>query len=90
MLWRIQKDTGIVSDSQLISVDQLEDHMADMPADNLKEIKIDVHNFLDYCPNTRHGVEYISHIFGIVRINELVILPSRYLKLWHSTYKITS
>lgn len=79
-----------MSDGQLTSVDQLEDHVADMLADDFKELKIDIQNFLDYCPKTRHGKEYISHIFGIVRINELVILPSRYLKLWHSTYKITS
>ncbi|XP_021458168.2 histone-lysine N-methyltransferase Smyd1 [Oncorhynchus mykiss] len=77
VLWRIQKDTGIVSDSQLTSVDQLEDHVADMPADNLKELKIDVHNFLDYCPNTRHGVEYISHIFGIINCNGFTLSDQR-------------
>ncbi|KAK6305330.1 hypothetical protein J4Q44_G00241100 [Coregonus suidteri] len=80
VLWRIQKDTGIVSDGQLTSVDQLEDHVADMLADDLKELKINVQNFLDYCPKTRHGMEYISHIFGIINCNGFTLSDQRGLQ----------
>uniref|UniRef100_A0A3P8YGV6 [histone H3]-lysine(4) N-trimethyltransferase n=1 Tax=Esox lucius TaxID=8010 RepID=A0A3P8YGV6_ESOLU len=80
VLWRVQKDTGIVSDSQLISVDQLQDHLADMSTDSLKELKINVQNFLDYCPNTKHGSEYISHIFGIINCNGFTLSDQRGLQ----------
>ncbi|XP_035628147.1 histone-lysine N-methyltransferase Smyd1-like isoform X1 [Oncorhynchus keta] len=80
VLWRIQKDTGIVSDGQLTSVDQLEDHVADMLAEDFKELKIDMQNFLDYCPKTRHGKEYISHIFGIIKCNGFTLSDQRGLQ----------
>lgn len=71
LLWRIHKDTGIASDSQLISVDQLEDHVADLSEDDLKKFKTDVHTFQGYWSYGRkqHTVDYISHIFGIVCMN---------------------
>ena len=71
LLWRIHKDTGIVSDSQLISVDQLEDHVADMSEDDLKKLKTDVHTFQEFWSygSKHHSVDYISHIFGIVSMN---------------------
>ncbi|KAG7249060.1 hypothetical protein CRUP_009899, partial [Coryphaenoides rupestris] len=67
MLWRIQKDTGIVSDSQLTSVDELLDHVTDLTDEDRVELQIDVHNFMDYWPKSarQHPVEYVSHIFGI-------------------------
>lgn len=70
MLWRIQKDTGIVSDGQLISVDELLDHVSDLTDEDRVELQIDVHHFTDYWPKSarQHPVEYVSHIFGIVNI----------------------
>ena len=71
MLWRIQKDTGVVSDGQLTSVDELLDHVSDLTDEDRQELQIDVHNFVDYWPKNarqQHPVEYISHIFGIVNI----------------------
>uniref|UniRef100_A0A671Y9Z1 [histone H3]-lysine(4) N-trimethyltransferase n=1 Tax=Sparus aurata TaxID=8175 RepID=A0A671Y9Z1_SPAAU len=67
VLWRIHKDTGIASDSQLVSVDQLEDHMADLPEEDLKKLESDVHTFQGYWSYGRkqHAAEYISRIFGI-------------------------
>lgn len=71
VMWRIHKDTGIVSDSQLVSVDELEDHVADLPEEDLKRLKTDVHNFLEYWSYGRkqHSIDEMSHIFGIVRMN---------------------
>lgn len=67
-LWRIHKDTGIVSDSQLVSVDHLEAHVADLPEGDLKQLKADVHTFLEYCSYGRKqpSVDDVSHILGIV------------------------
>lgn len=82
VLWRIQKHTGIVSDGQLTSVDALEDHVADLPADGLKELTTDVHNFLDYWPNNlrQHTAEYISQIFGIINCNGFTLSDQRGLQ----------
>ena len=71
VLWRLHKDTGIVSDSQLLSVDQLQDHVADYPEEDLKQLKTNVDKFLEYWSYGRkqHSVDYISHMFGIVSLN---------------------
>ncbi|XP_037608341.1 histone-lysine N-methyltransferase SMYD1a [Sebastes umbrosus] len=82
VLWRTQKDTGIVSDSQLISVDQLEDHVADLPEEELKRLNNDVHTFQEYWSYGRkqHSVDYISHIFGIIKCNGFTLSDQRGLQ----------
>ncbi|XP_031143150.1 histone-lysine N-methyltransferase SMYD1a [Sander lucioperca] len=82
VLWRIYKDTGIVSDSQLISVDQLQDHVADLPEEDLKQLKTDVHTFLEYwsCGRQQHSADYISHIFGIIKCNGFTLSDQRGLQ----------
>ncbi|XP_071763008.2 histone-lysine N-methyltransferase SMYD1a [Centroberyx gerrardi] len=82
VLWRIQKDTGIVSDGQLTSVEQLQEHVADLPEDDLKELKMDVHNFLKYWPHSsrQHPAEHISHIFGIISCNGFTLSDQRGLQ----------
>lgn len=74
VMWRIHKDTGVASDSQLLSVEELEDHVADLPEDHLKRIDTDVHVFLQYwsCGRTKHSLDEIAHIFGIVRTSRCV------------------
>ncbi len=63
----------MVSDMQLTTLEELEDHVADMQEDELKELKVDIHNFLDYWPRTskQHTIDDISHIFGVVRLSVL-------------------
>lgn len=70
-MWRIHKDTGIASDSQLVSVEQLEDHVADLSEKELERVNTDVKSFLEYWSYGRkkHSVDEVSHILGIVRIN---------------------
>lgn len=82
VLWRIHKDTGIVSDTQLVSVDQLEDHVADLPEEDLKQLDIDVHNFLEYWSygSKKHSTNYISHIFGIIKCNGFTLSDQRGLQ----------
>ncbi|XP_061836643.1 histone-lysine N-methyltransferase Smyd1-like [Nerophis lumbriciformis] len=71
VLWRLHKDTGIVADNQMISVEQLENHVSDLPEDSLKKLGTDVQSFLEYWSYGRkqHSVDYILHIFGILKCN---------------------
>ena len=68
IMWRLDKEGGVMSDMQMTSLDDLENHISDMPEDDLKELKVDIHNFLDYWPRNskQHRVDDISHIFGVV------------------------
>ncbi|XP_044190359.1 histone-lysine N-methyltransferase SMYD1a [Thunnus albacares] len=82
LLWRIHKDTSIVSDSQLIAVDKLEDHVADMSEDDLKKLKTDVHTFQQFWSygSKHHSDDYISHIFGIIKCNGFTLSDQRGLQ----------
>lgn len=70
ILWRVDKEGSVVSDMQLTTLEELEDHIADMQEDELKEFKVDIHNFLDYWPRNskQHTIDVVSHIFGVVRL----------------------
>ncbi|XP_034565801.1 histone-lysine N-methyltransferase SMYD1a [Notolabrus celidotus] len=82
VLWRIHKDTGVASDSQLVSVEQLEDHVSDMSEEDLKKMKTDVQNFQEYWSYGRkkHSAEEISHIFGIIKCNGFTLSDQRGLQ----------
>lgn len=71
----------MASDSQLVAVDQLQDHLNDLPEDELTKLETDVQTFLRYwsCGTKQHSAEYISHIFGIVS------KTSSDMKLWSSS-----
>lgn len=74
LMWRLDKEGSVVSDMQLTTVEELEDHVADMQEDEIRELKVDIHNFLDYWPRNskQHNIDDISHIFGVVRIDALL------------------
>ncbi|XP_020495680.2 histone-lysine N-methyltransferase SMYD1a [Labrus bergylta] len=82
VLWRIHKDTGIASDSQLVSVDQLEDHVSDLSEEDLKQMKTNVQSFQEYWSYGRkkHSAEEISHIFGIIKCNGFTLSDQRGLQ----------
>ncbi|XP_064164045.1 histone-lysine N-methyltransferase SMYD1a isoform X2 [Anguilla rostrata] len=82
ILWRMQKDGGVASDAQLTTLEELEDHVADMPEEDLKELKIDVHNFLDYWPRggRQYPVDSISHIIGVINCNGFTLSDQRGLQ----------
>ncbi|XP_036382478.1 histone-lysine N-methyltransferase SMYD1b isoform X1 [Megalops cyprinoides] len=82
ILWRIEKEGEVVSDTQLTTLEDLEDHVADMLADDLKDLKVDIHNFLDYWPRNskQHKVDYISHIFGVINCNGFMVSDQRGLQ----------
>lgn len=68
-MWRTDKEGSVVSDLQLSTMDELEDHISDMPEEDMKDLKVDIHNFLDFWPHSSkpHTVDGISHILGVVR-----------------------
>ncbi|MEQ2199409.1 hypothetical protein XENOCAPTIV_025592 [Xenoophorus captivus] len=76
------KDQGLASDSQLVAVDQLQDHIKDLPEDELKKLATDVKNFLRYwsCGTKQHPAEYISHIFSLIKSNGLTLPDQRGLQ----------
>ncbi|XP_034048683.1 histone-lysine N-methyltransferase SMYD1a [Thalassophryne amazonica] len=82
IMWRKHKDSGVVSDSQLVSVDQLVDHVNDLSEEGLSQLKSDVHNFLEYWSygSKQHSTEYISHIFGIIQCNGFTVSDQRGLQ----------
>lgn len=67
-LWRLQKHKGKVSDTQLTTLDLLQDHISDMTPEDIKRFEMDMDNFLTYWPHNskQYGADYISHIFGLV------------------------
>lgn len=67
-LWRMQKHKGKIFDTQLTSLDLLEDHMSAMTADDLKRLKVDADNFQEYWQGNgkQYNTDYVSHIFGVV------------------------
>lgn len=82
IFWRMDKEGGIASDLQLTSIDDLEDHVSDMPEEDLKQLKIDIHNFLDYWPRNSkpHNVDSISHILGVINCNGFTVSDQRGLQ----------
>ncbi|KAL6113998.1 smyd1 [Pungitius sinensis] len=82
IMWRLDKEGSIMSDMQLITVDELEDHISDMQEDDLKDLKVDIHNFLDYWPRTskQHNIDNISHIFGVINCNGFTVSDQRGLQ----------
>ncbi|KAM9841331.1 histone-lysine N-methyltransferase Smyd1-like [Aulostomus maculatus] len=82
VLWRIHKDSGIMRDSQLISVEQLHDNVHYLPEEDLKQLKAEVENFLEYwsCGRKQHSADYILHIFGIIKSNGFTMSDQRGLQ----------
>uniref|UniRef100_H3C8T2 [histone H3]-lysine(4) N-trimethyltransferase n=1 Tax=Tetraodon nigroviridis TaxID=99883 RepID=H3C8T2_TETNG len=67
---------------QLTTVEELEDHIADLQEDELKELKVDIHNFLDYWPRNskQHTIDDISHLFGVINCNGFTVSDQRGLQ----------
>lgn len=64
----MQKHKGKVFDTQLTTLDLLEDHISTMTPEDLKKLKGDVDNFQDYWQGNskQYSADYVSHIFGVV------------------------
>ncbi|XP_031426953.1 histone-lysine N-methyltransferase SMYD1b isoform X2 [Clupea harengus] len=79
IFWRQDKEGGIVSDHQLTSIDDLENHISELPDDDMQQLKIDIHNFLDYWPRNSkpHNVDSISHVIGVINCNGFTVSDQR-------------
>ncbi len=79
IMWRMDKQGSVVSDTQLISLEELEDHIYDISEDDLKDFKVDIHNFLDYWPRSSkpRTVDNVSHVLGVVRALTVHIIAPR-------------
>ncbi|KTF73078.1 hypothetical protein cypCar_00046027 [Cyprinus carpio] len=82
ILWRLDKDGSVVSDTQLTGLDELEDHIYDISEDDLKDFKVDIHNFLDFWPRSSkpHTVDNVSHILGVINCNGFMVSDQRGLQ----------
>lgn len=69
VMWRIRKDTGTASDSQLLPVEELQDHVDHLPEEQLHA---DLSTFQKFwsCGRSRPSVEDITHVLGMVRTAE--------------------
>uniref|UniRef100_A0A673IPK0 [histone H3]-lysine(4) N-trimethyltransferase n=1 Tax=Sinocyclocheilus rhinocerous TaxID=307959 RepID=A0A673IPK0_9TELE len=82
ILWRLDKQGRAVSDTQLTALEELEDHIYDISGDDLKDFKVDIHNFLDYWPRSSkpHTVDSVSHILGVINCNGFMVSDQRGLQ----------
>ncbi|XP_057213658.1 histone-lysine N-methyltransferase SMYD1b isoform X2 [Triplophysa rosa] len=82
VMWRTDKEGSVVSDLQLSTMDELEDHISDMPEEDMKDLKVDIHNFLDFWPRSSkpHTVDSISHILGVINCNGFMMSDQRGLQ----------
>ncbi|XP_060934633.1 histone-lysine N-methyltransferase SMYD1a [Limanda limanda] len=81
VLWRIHKTKGVASDSQLVSVEQLEEHVAELPEAELQQLQADVSTFSQFwSQKKKHSAEDISHIFGIIKCNGFTLSDQRGLQ----------
>ncbi|XP_056097917.1 histone-lysine N-methyltransferase SMYD1b isoform X2 [Rhinichthys klamathensis goyatoka] len=82
IMWRVDKQGMVVSDMQMTTLDELENHICDMNEDDLKDFKVDIHNFLDFWPrgSKQHTVDSISHILGVINCNGFMVSDQRGLQ----------
>lgn len=79
IFWRLDKEGPLVSDTQITTVDELENHVPDMPEEEHKELRVDIHNFLDFWPRNskQHNSEEVSHLLGVVNCNGFSVSDQR-------------
>ncbi|MCI4394315.1 hypothetical protein PGIGA_G00167320 [Pangasianodon gigas] len=81
-LWRMQKHKGKIFDTQLTTLDLLEDHISAMTPEDLKQLKVDIDNFQDYWQGNskQYSTDYVSHIFGVINCNAFTLSDQRGLQ----------
>ncbi|CAF87026.1 unnamed protein product, partial [Tetraodon nigroviridis] len=82
VMWRMHKDTGVASDSQLLPVEELQDHVADLPQEQLQRLHADVRTFQEFwsCGRSRPSREDIAHVLGIIKTNGFTLSDQRGLQ----------
>ncbi|NXG65258.1 SMYD1 methyltransferase, partial [Hemiprocne comata] len=69
IMWKIEREGSGLAEGCLVSIDDLQNHVDSFDEEEKKELRVDVENFLEFWPpqSQQFGVQYISHIFGVVR-----------------------
>lgn len=71
VMWRIHKEGGVAWDGQLLSVEELQDHVDDLPEEELQHVHADVHTLQRYwsCGRSQPSREDITHVLGMISAN---------------------
>jgi len=77
ILWRMQKQTGIITDSQLVSVEALKDHQAEL---SQSELQNNIKHFLEFWPGKTQPEELVARLFAIIEVNSLTLSDQRGLQ----------
>lgn len=69
IMWRVEREGTGLTEGCLVSVDDLQNHVEHFGEEEQKELRVDVDTFLQYWPpqSQQFSMQYISHIFGVVR-----------------------
>lgn len=72
-MWRVEREGSGLTEGCLVSVDDLQNHVEHFGEEEQKELRLDVDTFLQYWPpqSQQFSMQYISHIFGVVRKSSL-------------------
>lgn len=72
-MWRVEREGSGLTEGCLVSVDDLQNHVEHFGEEEQKELRLDVDTFLQYWPpqSQQFSMQYISHIFGVVRRSSL-------------------
>ena len=73
IMWRVEREGSGLTEGCLVSVDDLQNHVEHFGEEEQKELRLDVDTFLQYWPpqSQQFSMQYISHIFGVVRKSSL-------------------
>ncbi|XP_048366602.1 histone-lysine N-methyltransferase SMYD1 isoform X2 [Sphaerodactylus townsendi] len=82
ILWRAEREGGGLTEGSLVSIDELQDHVEHLGAEEKKELRVDLENFLEFWPadSQQFGLQYISHILGVISCNGFTLSDQRGLQ----------
>ncbi|NWX22517.1 SMYD1 methyltransferase, partial [Aegotheles bennettii] len=82
IMWKIEREGSGLAEGCLVSIDDLQNHVERFDNEEKKELRVDVENFLEFWPpqSQQFGVQFISHIFGVISCNGFTLSDQRGLQ----------
>ncbi|XP_019382175.1 PREDICTED: histone-lysine N-methyltransferase SMYD1 isoform X1 [Gavialis gangeticus] len=82
IMWRIEREGGGLTEGSLVSIDDLQNHVENFGEEEKKELRADVESFIEFWPpqSQQFGMQYISHIFGVINCNGFTLSDQRGLQ----------
>uniref|UniRef100_A0A6P8RTG8 [histone H3]-lysine(4) N-trimethyltransferase n=1 Tax=Geotrypetes seraphini TaxID=260995 RepID=A0A6P8RTG8_GEOSA len=82
IMWRIEREGTGLTEGCLVSIDDLQNHVDNFGEEEKKELMADVQTFTDFWPpsSQQFGMQYISHIFGVINCNGFTLSDQRGLQ----------